>query len=127
MTFFGCPEPSHMSVYYSHLQVLNSGNIDVAYLGKILDFALITLQKLSAPAKVDELKIAHQKFLGDLSEICEATDASNKSNITVLVKGLQFVMEQMQVGFSFYTFFLQNHLTGDISFTAPLIYWESYF
>lgn len=77
-------------------QVLNSGNLDISYLGKILEFALITLQKLSAPAKLDELKISHQKFLADLSEVCKATDASNKSHIAALVKGLQFVMEQMQ-------------------------------
>lgn len=126
MTFFGCPEPSQMFVYYSHLQVLNSGNIDVGYLGKILDFALITLQKLSAPAKVDELKIAHQKFLADLSEICQATDdASNKLHITALVKGLQFVMEQMQVGSLFIHFFPESpHRWYFI--IAPLTYWRTF-
>ncbi|KAI7992500.1 hypothetical protein LOK49_LG12G02961 [Camellia lanceoleosa] len=43
-------------------QVLNLGKLDMDYLGKILDFVLITLQKLSAPAKEDELKALKQKI-----------------------------------------------------------------
>ncbi|KAK8626837.1 hypothetical protein V6N13_134467 [Hibiscus sabdariffa] len=41
-------------------QVLKSGKLDIAYLGRILEFALITLQKLSSPANDDEIKTANQ-------------------------------------------------------------------
>ncbi|KAI5661559.1 hypothetical protein M9H77_20882 [Catharanthus roseus] len=78
-------------------QVLHSGNLDMGYLGKILEFSLTMLRKLSAPAEVDELKATHQKFLEDLSDICRVTDASRKSHIIALVRGLQFVLEQIQV------------------------------
>lgn len=71
----------------------------MGYLGKILEFSLTMLRKLSAPAEVDELKATHQKFLEDLSDICRVTDASRKSHIIALVRGLQFVLEQIQVRF----------------------------
>ncbi|XP_059653509.1 uncharacterized protein LOC132300457 [Cornus florida] len=77
-------------------QVLNSGKLDMDYLGKILEFALVTLQKLSAPASEDELKAAHQKLLEELAEICQATDGSNYSHVIALLKGLRFLLEQIQ-------------------------------
>ncbi|KAI8027313.1 T-complex protein 11-like protein 1 [Camellia lanceoleosa] len=77
-------------------QVLNLGKLDMDYLGKILDFALITLQKLSAPAKEDELKVAHLKLLKELAKICRAGNGSNQSYIVALIKGLRFVLEQIQ-------------------------------
>ncbi|CAI9769300.1 unnamed protein product [Fraxinus pennsylvanica] len=77
-------------------EVLNSGEVDIGYLGKILDFALITLQKLSAPAYEDELKEKHQKFLKELTEICWASDGSENSHVIALIKGLRFVLEQIQ-------------------------------
>ena len=58
-------------LFFFH-QVLNSGKLDMDYLGKVLEFALITLQKLSAPATEDELKVAHLSMLKELAEICQA-------------------------------------------------------
>ncbi|KAA8536558.1 hypothetical protein F0562_029036 [Nyssa sinensis] len=77
-------------------QVLSSGKLDMDYLGKILEYALVTLQKLSAPANEDELKVAHQKLLKELAEICQARDESNHSNAIALIKGLRFVLKQIQ-------------------------------
>ncbi|XP_022867788.1 uncharacterized protein LOC111387460 [Olea europaea var. sylvestris] len=77
-------------------EVLNSGKADIDYLGKILEFALVTLQKLSAPACEDELKEKHQKFLKELAEICWASDGSENSHVIAFIKGLSFVLEQMQ-------------------------------
>ncbi|XAR49381.1 hypothetical protein NMG60_11032564 [Bertholletia excelsa] len=77
-------------------QVLHSGKLDMDYLGKVLEFALITLQKLSAPANEDEEKIVHQKLLRELAEICQAGDGSNHSHAIALIKGLRFVLEQIQ-------------------------------
>lgn len=67
------------------------------FLGKILEFALVTLQKLSAPASEDELKIAHQKKLKELAEICHGGNGSNHLHVVALIKGLRFVLEQIQV------------------------------
>lgn len=77
-------------------QVLNSGQLDMDYLGKILDFALVTLQKLSAPASEDELKVAHVKMLKELAEICQGESGSNQSHVIALIKGLRFVLEEIQ-------------------------------
>lgn len=81
------------------LQVLSSGNLDMDYLGKILEFALITIQKLSAPASANELKATHQKFLDELIEICRERVTSKKSHTIALVRGVRFVLEQIQVSF----------------------------
>ncbi|KAK8616375.1 hypothetical protein V6N13_017927 [Hibiscus sabdariffa] len=78
-------------------QVLKSGKLDIAYLGRILEFALITLQKLSAPANDDEIKAANQSLLKELSEICEARENSDNSPARAMIKGLRFVLEQIQV------------------------------
>ncbi|XAR56338.1 hypothetical protein NMG60_11036783 [Bertholletia excelsa] len=77
-------------------QVLNSGKLDMDYLGKLLEFALITLQKLSAPANEDELKVSHLKLLKELNEICQAGNGSSHSQTVALIKGLRFVLEQIQ-------------------------------
>lgn len=77
-------------------QVLSSGQIDMNYLGKILEFALTTLQRLSAPANEDELKVAHLTVLKELGEICESEDGSSSSHSVALIKGLRFVLEQIQ-------------------------------
>ncbi|KAJ9538232.1 hypothetical protein OSB04_030965 [Centaurea solstitialis] len=77
-------------------QLLNSGSLDMEYLGKIMEFALVSLQKLSAPANEVNLKDAHQNVLGELADICRADD-SNHSHAIALVKGLRFVLEQIQV------------------------------
>ncbi|KAL7082378.1 hypothetical protein ACP275_14G095200 [Erythranthe tilingii] len=77
-------------------QVLNSGKLDINYLGKILEYALTTLRKLSAPAYEDELKEKHQQFMKDLAETCWATGNSENTQVVALIKGLRFVLEQIQ-------------------------------
>lgn len=79
--------------------MLKSGNLDIDYLGRILEFALVTLQKLSAPANDDELKAKHRMLLNELSEICKASDESRYSCIIAMIRGLRFVLEQIQVCF----------------------------
>ena len=71
------------------------GNLDVGYFGKILEFALVTLQKLSSLAHEDEMKALHQKMLKELAETCQ--DESKYSCIATLIKGLRFVLQQIQV------------------------------
>lgn len=65
------------------------------YLQKIMDFTLLTLQKLSSPAKEEELKANCQKLFGELADICR--DGSENSFILALVRGLRFVLEEMQL------------------------------
>ncbi|CAL1352601.1 unnamed protein product [Linum trigynum] len=78
-------------------QVLKSGNLDIAYLGKILEFALATLQKLSSPAYEDEMKVKYQKLLQELTEACQSRDGNAKSSPAVaMIRGLRFVLEQIQ-------------------------------
>ncbi|TYI99734.1 hypothetical protein E1A91_A13G037800v1 [Gossypium mustelinum] len=77
-------------------QVLKSGNLDIDYLGRILGFALITLQKLSSPANDDEMKAANQRLLKELTEICEAKEKPDHSPALAMIKGLRFVLEQIQ-------------------------------
>lgn len=77
-------------------QVLSSGIVDMEYLGKILEFSLVTLQKLSAPAKDDEMKTTHHKLLKELEEISQAGDKSNASFALSIIKGLRFVLQQIQ-------------------------------
>ncbi|OVA06119.1 T-complex 11 [Macleaya cordata] len=76
--------------------VLMSGTHDMDYLGKILEFALVTLQKLSAPAAEDEMKETHRKLLNELGEVSQARDKSSASLIDAMIKGLRFVLEQIQ-------------------------------
>eukprot|EP00268_Persea_americana_P029730 TRINITY_DN2874_c0_g1_i1.p1 TRINITY_DN2874_c0_g1~~TRINITY_DN2874_c0_g1_i1.p1 ORF type:complete len:1261 (-),score=336.03 TRINITY_DN2874_c0_g1_i1:205-3987(-) len=77
-------------------QVLKSGIHDMDYLGRILEYALATLQKLSAPANEDEMKKTHKNLLNELSEIAQANDKLNSSFVIAVVKGLRFVLEQIQ-------------------------------
>ncbi|KAH6811675.1 hypothetical protein C2S51_025437 [Perilla frutescens var. frutescens] len=77
-------------------QVLNSGKLDISYFGKILDYALVTLRKLSAPAYEDELNKKHQNFMKDLAETFWAGKSSENSHIVALIKGLQFALEQIK-------------------------------
>ncbi|GLT42740.1 hypothetical protein SLA2020_167260 [Shorea laevis] len=78
-------------------QVLKSGNLEIDYLATILAFALGTLQKLSSPADEDQLRAKHQTLLRELAEICQAGDESNHSSAIAMIKGLRFVLEQIQV------------------------------
>ncbi|XP_009791140.1 uncharacterized protein [Nicotiana sylvestris] len=76
-------------------QVLNSGTLDMDYFGRILEFALVTLRKLSAPSYEDELKSNHQKFLKELGDSNQGGE--NTSLFAALViKGLQFVLRQIK-------------------------------
>ncbi|XP_059313590.1 uncharacterized protein LOC132064576 [Lycium ferocissimum] len=76
-------------------QLLISGKLDMDYLQKIMDFTLVTLQKLSSPAKEDELKANSQKLFRELADICR--DGSGNSFILALVRGLRFVLEKIQL------------------------------
>ncbi|CAN0880737.1 T-complex protein 11-like protein 1 [Linum grandiflorum] len=78
------------------VQVLKSGSLDIEYLGKILEFSLSTLQKLCSPVHEDEMKAKYQNLLGELAETCQIRDNSNSSQAVAMVKGLRFVLEQIQ-------------------------------
>ncbi|KAK9929180.1 hypothetical protein M0R45_026286 [Rubus argutus] len=78
-------------------QVLKSGNLDIDYLGKILEFSMVTLQRLSAPANDDEMTETLQSLRKELDEICNSRDQSNCSGVVAMIKGLRFVLEQIQV------------------------------
>lgn len=78
-------------------QVLVSGTHDLGYLRKILEFALDTLQKLSAPASEDELMETHKKLMIELGVISQAGEEANTSFVVAMIKGLRFVLEQTQV------------------------------
>ncbi|XP_009613400.1 uncharacterized protein [Nicotiana tomentosiformis] len=76
-------------------QLLISGKLDMDYLQKIMDFTLVTLQKLSSPAKEDELKANCQKLFREIADICQ--DGSGNSFILALVRGLRFILEEIQL------------------------------
>ncbi|XP_024961462.1 uncharacterized protein LOC112501922 isoform X2 [Cynara cardunculus var. scolymus] len=78
-------------------QLLSSHRLDMEYLGTIMEFALVSLQKLSAVAHENQLKESHKKVVLELSELCQAGDGSNSSHAIALMKGLRFVLEQIQV------------------------------
>lgn len=82
---------------FCHYKILKSGNLDLDYLGRILEFTLVTLQKLSSPSKESKLKASYESLFGELSEICRTEDKSNNPCVIALIKGLQFVLEQTQV------------------------------
>lgn len=79
--------------------MLKSGNLDIDYLGKILEFSMVTLQRLSAPANDDEMTETLQSLRKELDQICNARDQSNCSGVVAMIKGLRFVLEQIQVCF----------------------------
>ena len=100
-----------------------SGNLDIDYLGRILEFALITLQKLSSPANDDEMKAANQRLLKELAETCEAREKPNHSPALAMIKGLRFVLEQIQVFFHVH-FFLLTEWILHVSFVLKALSWE---
>ncbi|KAG9440332.1 hypothetical protein H6P81_020497 [Aristolochia fimbriata] len=77
-------------------QVLKSENPDLDYLGRVLRYALITLQKLSAPANEEEMKRRNSEVLNELGEISHANHTLDSSFVVAIVKGLRFVLEQIQ-------------------------------
>lgn len=66
-------------------------------LQKILEFALLTLRKLSSPANDDEIRMAHSNLLKEIGEISQAADGSDGSLAIAIIKGLRFVLKQIQV------------------------------
>ncbi|XP_015168436.1 uncharacterized protein [Solanum tuberosum] len=77
-------------------QVLNSGTLDMDYFGRILEFALVTLRKLSVPLVEDELNTNHQKFLKELGENTQDRENSTALFASLVIKGLQFVLRQIK-------------------------------
>lgn len=78
-------------------QLLTSGTLDIDYLGKMLEFALATLRKLSAPANDRENETTHQNLLEELHSLCQAKDESGDLRSVAIVKGIRFILEQIQV------------------------------
>ncbi|CAH9116725.1 unnamed protein product [Cuscuta epithymum] len=78
-------------------QVLNSGKLDIAYLGRVMEYMLGIIQKLAAPVKEDELKISQQKLMTELADICHSdVYVSENPVIFALIRGLRFVLEKIQ-------------------------------
>jgi hypothetical protein len=67
------------------------------YFGRILEYALLTLQKLSAPANDDEMKTSHHELLKELEEISQIGEKSTASFALLMIRGLRFVLQQIQV------------------------------
>ena len=87
--------------------------LEIDFLGKILEFALVTLQKLSTPANDDKMKATHCKLLERLRDASQAGDKSNASFALLMVEGLRFVLEQIQVCF--------QHPKSSFTFSFSLI------
>ncbi|KAL1192227.1 hypothetical protein V5N11_032692 [Cardamine amara subsp. amara] len=77
-------------------QLLNTGILDIDYLGKMLEFALATLRKLSAPANDCENESTHRNLLKELHRLCQAKDESGNLRAVAIVKGIRFILEQIQ-------------------------------
>ncbi|CAL9184516.1 uncharacterized protein LOC103978482 [Musa acuminata AAA Group] len=77
-------------------QVLESGSHDIHYLGNILEFVLTMLRKLSTPASEDDMRKDHQKLLNSLEDIARSNDKQNNLFVIAAIKGLRFVLEQIQ-------------------------------
>nr|XP_009414988.1 PREDICTED: uncharacterized protein LOC103995950 isoform X1 [Musa acuminata subsp. malaccensis] len=77
-------------------QVLDSGSQDIDYFGNILENVLVMLQKLSSPANEDDMRKAHQKMLNSLTDIARSSDKQSNSFVVASIKGLRFVLEQIQ-------------------------------
>ncbi|OAY63776.1 T-complex protein 11-like protein 1 [Ananas comosus] len=77
-------------------QILESGFEDPYYLRKVLEYSLAMLQKLSAPANEVEMRKAHEKLLSELVEISLSNDGKQSMCIVSMIKGLQFILEEIQ-------------------------------
>ncbi|KAK7256146.1 hypothetical protein RIF29_29581 [Crotalaria pallida] len=69
-------------------------------MASILDQIQNNIEKLSAPASEEIMKATHRNLFSELSEIFQSKDDSNNACFIALVKGLQFVLEQIQVSVS---------------------------
>ncbi|KAL5715749.1 hypothetical protein ACHQM5_017526 [Ranunculus cassubicifolius] len=72
-------------------QVLASGTCDLSYLGRILEFALGTLQKLAAAANENEMIKTHKKMMDELGVVSQG-----ESFAIAMIKGLRFVLQETQ-------------------------------
>ncbi|RWW12708.1 hypothetical protein GW17_00023609 [Ensete ventricosum] len=79
------------------IKVLDSGSHDIHYLGNILEFVLTMLRKLSTPASEDDMRKDHQKLLNSLEDIARSNDKQNNPFVIAAIKGLRFVLEQIQL------------------------------
>lgn len=50
------------------------------------------------------MKALHQKLLKELTETCQTQDESKRPHIAAMIKGLRFVLEQIQVCIFIHTF-----------------------
>lgn len=67
------------------------------YLEKLLGYALMTLQKLSAPANDDKMKASYLNLLKELSLVSQSEDNTNSSFAIAVIKGLRFILKEIQV------------------------------
>ncbi|CAN6275744.1 unnamed protein product [Urochloa humidicola] len=77
-------------------QVLGSGSQDTQYLGKILQYSLDMVRKLSAAAKEDEMKKSHDKLLSELAASSEVNDNGINPFVIAVIKGLRFILEEIK-------------------------------
>lgn len=79
-------------------QVLESGSCDYEYFRKLLDYAMSIVLKLGAPARDNDLRTSHQLLVTDLSQIASDEGEKRQSSFGLaLVKGLRFVLQQIQI------------------------------
>ncbi|CAG7868076.1 unnamed protein product, partial [Brassica rapa] len=85
--------------------------IDLDLLSQMLEFALATLQKLSVPANDRENESTHQSLMEELHRLCQAKDESGSLHAVAIVKGIRFILEQIQVciHYSFISLSLHQH------------------
>ncbi|KAJ8759587.1 hypothetical protein K2173_007216 [Erythroxylum novogranatense] len=77
-------------------QILKLGAVDMAHLRSILEFALITLRKLSAPANDEAMTVLHNKILRELGEVPLPGDESKVPYVLSIIKGLCFTLQEIQ-------------------------------
>ncbi|KAL8151813.1 hypothetical protein V2J09_021621 [Rumex salicifolius] len=77
-------------------KMLSAGNLDMDHLHNILKFALITMQKLSAPANDNKIRQENEKLLKELTLVCQVNGETDQMRVIAVVKGLRFVLEQIQ-------------------------------
>lgn len=58
---------------------------------------LVVLQKLSAPASEESMRKEHQKLLRSFADIASSNDKPNQSFVIAAIKGLRFVLDEIQV------------------------------
>lgn len=71
----------------------------MGYFKQLLDFSLVTLQKLSAPAKEKEMEASYQKLMEELGDVSCFGENSKRPFALLMVKGLRFILHQIQVRF----------------------------